>query len=604
MKKERGVLNNCLYVLNSVWKVSPLIIFMMLLEIISGVVAPLALQVFPATIVREAQQATSVMELMKGISVAFLIMVIAQVASISLQRRNWLQYIKPRLRAGWPALMKKTQEIDLEFFDSEAGQSALDKAGNAVGGNNWGYEGSLHTMTALGINVIGLIVYLAILSSINIYILLLLVTLSAISFVLFFIFDRKGKNMKDEISTNNLHLIYYSRLAMNVPQGKDIRAYSLEGVVNSLFKRKDEEAKKLRGKQQGYYNVYSMSIVIINMLRDSICYLYLIHKLINEGMNVADFILYLAIVSGISNWLINIGNSVVDIIRCSTMIDDLRNYVEREDMYEVGDVLDKQPFDIVFDHVSFRYEGSEKDILHDFCLHIKPKEALAIVGLNGAGKTTLVRLMAGLYHPKSGHIYINGKDIETLSRKEYFKHIGAIFQNAYVFEYTFGEIISGLCEGNYDEERVISCLKQSGLYEYIETLPNGIHHYYGNSVGLDGVSLSGGQIQKLLLAQMLYKDADFLLLDEPTAALDAISEHEVYENYHEVCHDRTSVFISHRLASTRFCDRIIYLEKGTIVEEGTHEELMRAKGAYYDLFELQSKYYKEEGEVHEELASC
>ncbi len=604
MKREHGVVSNSLWVLKSVWKYSHLIIYMMVLEIIVGVVAPLALQVFPATIVRVAQYATSLQDLLKGILVAFLIMSVAQVGSVGLQRRNWLQYIAPRLVAGWPSLMKKTQENDFEYFESEEGQRDLDKAGNAVGGNHFGYEGTLHTLVALGTNVIGLVVYLCILSTINIYILLLLIGLSLISFVLFFIYDAKGKAMKDEISENNLHVMYYSRLAMNVPAGKDIRAYSLENVVNSLFKEKDDEAKRLRNKQHGYYNVYNISIVVINMARDLICYLYLIHKLINEGMNVADFVLYLAIVSGISNWLITIGDSVVTLVRCSTMVDDLRYYLDKDDTYEVGDVLDHVPFDVVFDHVSFNYAGSDKEILSDFCLHIHPKEALAIVGLNGAGKTTLVRLMAGLYHPKSGHIYINGKDIETLARKDYFKHIGAIFQNAYVFEYTFGEIVSGLCEGEYDDDKVIECLKQSGLYTHIETLPQSIHTYYGNSVGLDGVSLSGGQVQKLLLAQMLYKDADLLLLDEPTAALDALSEHEVYENYHEVCHDRTSVFISHRLASTRFCDRIIYLENGKIVEEGTHEELMNKRGAYYDLFELQSKYYREGGEAHEEFAEC
>lgn len=225
-------------------------------------------------------------------------------------------------------------------------------------------------------------------------------------------------------------------------------------------------------------------------------------------------------------------------------------------------------------------------------LTIHPGEKLAVVGLNGAGKTTLVKLLCGLLDPTKGQVLLNGQDIRTFNRREYYELFSAVFQNYSLLDVSLGENVSQTPE-NGDERKIWKCLEKAGLTQAVEKLPDKLDTHIGREVYLDGILLSGGQTQRLMLARALYKDGSILFLDEPSAALDPLAEHDIYMKYSEMTKGRTSLFISHRLASTRFCDRILYLEHGTILEEGTHEELLNLGGAYAELFEVQSRYYQE-----------
>ena len=222
---------------------------------------------------------------------------------------------------------------------------------------------------------------------------------------------------------------------------------------------------------------------------------------------------------------------------------------------------------------------------------------LALAGLNGAGKTTLIKLMSGLYDPTEGEIFLNGKPVNSYNRDEYFSLFGAVFQDISVLPVTVAENVAGADIDNIDMDRVYDCLKKAGIYDKVMSLPEKENTRLVKSVYENATEFSGGQTQKLAMARALYKNASVLLLDEPTAALDPIAEQEMYLNYADFSKGKSSVFISHRLASTRFCDRIIMIENGTIAEEGTHAELMEQGGKYAELFELQSSYYRHK-EVH------
>ena len=242
-------------------------------------------------------------------------------------------------------------------------------------------------------------------------------------------------------------------------------------------------------------------------------------------------------------------------------------------------------------------------MIHHFSLALEPGEHLAVVGLNGAGKTTLVKLLCGLTEPTEGTVTYNGTDIREYNREEYYRLFGAVFQDYSLLPVTIEEIVAEEEELNVDHERVETCLKQAGLWEKVSSLPEGVKSKYNRAFWDDGINLSGGETQKLLLARALYRNAPVIVLDEPTAALDPVSENRLYETYDEVMQGKTTIFISHRLASTRFCHRIVLIDHGQIAEEGTHEELLAKKGRYYELFETQAKYYREnpEGEVdHDE----
>lgn len=242
--------------------------------------------------------------------------------------------------------------------------------------------------------------------------------------------------------------------------------------------------------------------------------------------------------------------------------------------------------------VTFRYPNAERPVLEHFNLRIGAGERLAVVGMNGAGKTTLIKLLCGFLDPDSGQVLLNGVDIREYNRQDYYKLFGAVFQEFSILAATIAENVAQ--SDMPDMERVRTCTEQAGIRERIERFP----HQYETKLGKslypeEAVELSGGETQRLMLARMLYKDAPVMVLDEPTAALDAIAERDIYERYNGLTRGNTAIYISHRLASTRFCDRVILLGEGKILEEGTHEELMERGGKYAELFGIQSKYYKD-----------
>lgn len=234
-------------------------------------------------------------------------------------------------------------------------------------------------------------------------------------------------------------------------------------------------------------------------------------------------------------------------------------------------------------------------MIHNLNLKVKAGENIALVGVNGAGKTTLVKLLCGFYHPNKGQILINGREISDYPETEYRKLVGAVFQDMMVMATSVAENIACEKQEDIDEQKLRQAMRLADIEEKIFSLPRKEKTSVTNFLDKDGVSFSGGELQRILLARALYKDAPLLLLDEPTSALDPLAETAVYEQYHRLSQGKTTIFISHRLASTKFCDRIIYYENGQVKEDGTHDELMKENGAYARMFEIQSQYYNEKG---------
>jgi len=246
---------------------------------------------------------------------------------------------------------------------------------------------------------------------------------------------------------------------------------------------------------------------------------------------------------------------------------------------------------IEFNNVSFKYQSAEDSIIENMSFTINEAENIAIVGENGAGKTTIVKLLCGLYNPSEGEILINNTKSTDICQKDYFELFSPVFQDYTFLPMTIAENIAASCD--YDKSKLYSAFKKAGIKEKIENLQHKEKTFMIKDIYKDAVDFSGGEKQKLLLAKAIYKDAPVIILDEPTAALDPIAENELYLKYNELMKGKISFFISHRLSSTRFCDRIFFISNGKIVESGTHEELMKLKGKYYRMYQLQSYYYKE-----------
>ena len=253
--------------------------------------------------------------------------------------------------------------------------------------------------------------------------------------------------------------------------------------------------------------------------------------------------------------------------------------------------------EIRLEHVSFRYEGNREDTIHDLSLTIAPGEKVALVGMNGAGKSTLIKLICGLYHPTSGRIFLDGKEISGFYAKDYYREFAVVFQDVFAFSFRLGDNVTCAVETDADKERLRASLQKAELWDKVQTLENRERTYMNTDIDVSGVRLSGGELQKLMLARALYKDAPVLILDEPTAALDPIAESRLYEKYYEMTREKTSIFISHRLSSTKFCDRILFMEDGRITEEGGHEELLARQGAYAAMFHTQARYYQTKKEA-------
>jgi ABC-type bacteriocin/lantibiotic exporter with double-glycine peptidase domain len=254
--------------------------------------------------------------------------------------------------------------------------------------------------------------------------------------------------------------------------------------------------------------------------------------------------------------------------------------------------VEKLPPSIKLKNISYTYPNAEKPTLRDINICIEAGQKVAIVGANGAGKTTLIKLISGMYIPTEGEVKLSGKSACEYNRDEYYTLFSAVFQDIYLLASSISENISQTAPEHTDKERITHCLELSGLVTKTNSLPNKESTMLVRSVHPDAIELSGGERQKLAMARALYKDAPVLILDEPTAALDPLAENEVYQKYAELTKGKTSIFISHRLASTRFCDRILLLDGNVVADEGSHDELMAIGGIYANMFSIQASYYQ------------
>ena len=276
-------------------------------------------------------------------------------------------------------------------------------------------------------------------------------------------------------------------------------------------------------------------------------------------------------------------------------VDDLRSFLELENdgPEDPLPVPETDEIEICFKDVSYKYHESDKYAVEHLNLTLHPGERLAVVGLNGAGKTTMIKLLLRLYEPTEGSITLNGTDIRRFKREDYYRLFSPVFQNVEVFATSLTENISLLPADETDRGKAKDCLCRAGLEEKLASLPKGLDSEVLKVVSEEGIDLSGGEKQKLALARALYKGAPVVVLDEPTAALDALAEKQLYERFDGMIGKKSAVYISHRLASTRFCDRIAMFKDGKMCEYGTHEELMELHGEYAHMFEVQAQYYRD-----------
>ena len=501
-------------------------------------------------------------------------------------------------------LNRKAATTSYPNVDDETFRKLLAKSGEAINSNRASTEAVWTTLTTLTTNILGFLIYVSLLTAVQPILLLVILVTAVISYFIGNYVNGYGYRHREEEAEYVKHMGYLSGRSRDYSAAKDIRIFGLRPWLEDLYNRAMDAYTAFHRKAQGVYLWAKLADVVFAFLRNGIAYAYLIGLVMSDGLDVAEFLLFFTAVGGFTQWVTGILSGFNTLHRQSLDICTVRECLEYPEpfKFENGEALkaDKKEYEIRLEQVSFRYPGNEQDILTNINLTLHPGEKLAVVGLNGAGKTTLVKLICGFLDPTQGRVLLNGKDIREFNRADYYDMFSAVFQNFSLLAGTIATNVAGT-EDNIDIGRVKECVEKAGLGRKIESLPNGCETYLNREVYEDAIMLSGGETQRLMLARALYKDAPFIVLDEPTAALDPIAESDLYQKYNEMTSGKSSIYISHRLASTRFCDRILMIDHAQISEEGTHDKLLQLGGKYAELYEVQSKYYKEGEKENEEF---
>ncbi len=501
--------------------------------------------------------------------------------------------------------IKDTISKDYVIRESHNKRKLLNNALECLSSNWVGLELMYKRFSGVICNIIGLVITSSVILMIDYRIIIVLVAMTVVDILLNKYARNYLEKVKEEDSQYNTLIWTFSKKIQNVAGGKDIRVYRMEKWINDVLVNTIEKSTTW---QNGIEKRFFLPVVSDNIflaIRDIMAYGILALQVLDGKISIAQMLFFIGVISTFSRWLFGLVSDYNDLKRANIGVKDLRKFFEMENVFKHGEgkVIDKSRAPkIEFKNVYFKYEDEEKYIIKNLNLVIEQGENIALVGNNGAGKTTLVKLLCGFYKPTKGEILVNGVNVNDCDIEDYFDLVSVVFQDVTALPYTIRENVTGKEVGCEDLDRLFKALEFSGLDEKIKEQEAGIDTYLTTSFDSKGIELSGGEVQKLMLARVYYKDSKMLILDEPTSALDPLAESRMYENYNKLTSDKTSIFISHRLASTRFCDKVIFLEDGNIEEMGSHEELMKMGGKYAEIFEIQSHYYKKEkaGDCYEE----
>lgn len=599
-KPRHTVWENIRYLLADIAVYSKLLLVLIGVEVIFAVILPLMGIYLPKLAVELAAEGAKSGEVLWKLGWFALLLGAARGVKQMADRAKYIY--SNDMRVYYQAqIMMKSFSCRYEQVGSSSG---LDRFQKAVRSLEWG-DGSgtsvlLYSAISLFVAGTSFLLLAGLISIVHPLMVVYLIVLSGVNYAALRWARNYEQSRRGDMAGLERKLHYVEYHSADVRAAKDVRIYGMAGWFMMLRDQLlDSYASLLGSIKQRHYRTGLIQALTM-LLRDGAAYAYLIWLVTAGDMSVGDFVLYFGAVTGFSGWVQQLVDQLNRIQGASLQMNDMRDFLERSDdpepEYPHPLPAPGTPLSIEFRGVSYSYgmeEGGK--VIDNLSLRIGPGEKLALVGLNGAGKSTLVKLLCGFHKPDSGEILINGLNINGYRTADLYGLISAVFQEITILPFTVSENVSMMARSETDASRVWDCLQQAGLDKEIRRHPAMIDTPMLKVIKEEGILLSGGQQQKLLMARALYKDAPILILDEPTAALDPIAESETYESFHRLSLDKTAIYISHRLASTRFCDRVALIRNGAIAEIGTHAELMGQGGEYARMYEIQSHYYKSGG---------
>ena len=598
-QKTYGFLNNFIYALNIERKSNLRLLAITLIKPIGDIVGTLLNSYAPKYVLSFIEDDLPFNTIIMYTVIICLIMMILDVISTTCYNSFEFEYRKTE---GYVEKKRMDKLFHTDFKNMES-PDFLDYAQRAKTALNRGkgFHGVLYQSRNFIAQGTLMILSAALIGIQNLLMMIIFIVISFGIVKISSFFTKRDKiKFSDAMAPTWRKMNYLESTTKNFDFAKDIRLFNMSNAFFNQLSGVNETYKELNRKHHNRMVLWEVSLGSVLIVQKILMYTWLVYNVVTGAYQISDFVLYVGLVStfhasvGYVNWIYS------DMRTNSLMINDYRNFVDWKEDRETADEKDGHiteinldKFEFRFENVSFKYPGHDNYVLKNVNLTIKNGAKLAVVGVNGAGKTTFIKLMMKLYEPSEGRILLNDVDIKEYNREEYFKLFSPVFQNVECFAMPIYQNISFAEEDKTDMNKINEVLEQSGLSEKINSYEKGIHTNLLKIFDKEGIDLSGGEKQRLAMARALYKDGKVVILDEPTAALDALAEDRMYREFENMIYGKTAVFISHRLGSTRFCDKIAMFEDGTIVEEGTHEELMAKNGKYAYMFGIQSQYYDE-----------
>ena len=500
--------------------------------------------------------------------------------------KRQLEKTKLRIRM---ALAKAVSKMPLSDIEDPRFRDFISRAESSDS-----FSGILDCITSFLGAIINVVTYIAIVLTVGPIILLLVGFVITIQLVI----NRLKQNSEYKWHVKQApvyrKMMFLNDILSNLQFGKEMRVYTLQEYF--LDKGKINFKKSfLPNLKKSVIEAEGLGFIteIAKVFQKLVIYIVLGVKVIFNGMAIGDFSLYLSSADKLTNCLSCLVETISNLMTCGIFAEEFRYCItlseEKQKMYGNKVVPDDGDLSIEFCNVSFKYPNTETYVLKNISFKLNSGESMSLVGVNGAGKSTIVKLICRFYEPTEGNIFIGGINIKELSSDEYIRLIGVVFQDFKLFSFSVKENIS--MSVDFDEDRIKQSIDKSGLVKKIENLSNGSETYISREFDENGVEFSGGEGQKLAIARAIYRNSPIIILDEPTAALDPIAEYDVYSRFNELSKSKTAIYISQRLSSTRFTDKIAVLDGGKIVEFGSHNDLILNDGVYSEMFNMQKQYY-------------
>lgn len=537
---------------------------------------------------------TDTRPLIKLILVAIAIITVITIMNTICSNKLWYNFIYVRMKLC-QVRIEKTLTMNYEALENPKMLDRMYNANNATGGNSNGIEGMMHNLQSIMTSLLSFLMAATIISTLNVFIVLFIAVISIFQYYYFDQTIKKDKKITwDEMAPISRRINYLNQVGSDFSYAKDIRLFGMKDWLCSKLSLYNCQKRGKLVESQNMWLHYDAFEKSAGVIRNIVLYGYLAYSVLYQNLSIGNFTLYLTSSFTLSETVLNFFKNLGNYRQTSAQTDDFRSFLAIPDMDEERKLIplpETDSYEFTFENVSFRYPEQKDYALKDLNMTLKAGNRLAVVGLNGAGKTTMIKLLLRLYDVTEGRILLNGIDILNFDRVEYYRLFSPVFQNVEIFAFPMAENVSMRPPEETDTVSAEGKLILAGMEEKVKSLDKGVDTELLKVLHEEGIDLSGGEKQKLALARALYKDAPVVVLDEPTAALDALAEYKLYMDFDRLIGDKTAVYISHRLSSTKFCDNIAMFKEGRLIESGTHEELLNKDGAYAEMFRVQAQYY-------------